>query len=1080
MTHQDPHIWFSEHIGAFVIGDLSGDELARMNAHVIDCDACAQLLAESKSTDAQLRKLFASANPTLNFEDKLIMNLQPALSNKSLKLNRTFSHPLLRASAGIAATLLLASVGWYGQKMAHGGKMPMLKVPSFAFWNSTKPELATRSNPTTSVYFRDPGLTVLSSSTAANANGEWNEKDEASLWDRENDSRNYTRHTTKTGTGTNTGGLLDIGSHFLYVANPSGLQTKLRINDGYKNVNTLSRYAFEAGRDKGAVNNLYVKGRYSGGELASDGITLTGGTIALSTLSDAYDRDTEGKSKREDTVSNLPAIATTDSPHLAKALAKIDSEPKSVEEMPRQKLEKQLETVAKHERGLQTETKAGRQSVEVKLAQADQRKLVEEKFFDAVVVEENKQEAKNEPQPDEKPNAKPDPAAVPVNNATAAAQKAQRHIIRNGNMDFEVESFDNSFIQINKIAAEEGGFVSSTDSEKLPNGKVKGTVVVRVPPDRLDVLVLKLRGLGDLKTQKIAAQDITKQYTDLESSLRASRIMETRLLEIIKSGKGEVKDLVEAEKQLGIYREKIEQIEGELRYYSNMVSLSTLNVTLYEKDIKTPTAAFETETVNAGIETEDVEKARNDALKAIEEVKGRVIESNLKKLDAGQYTATIIAEVAPEAAGSVIDRLKQLGNVTRLEADRKQTTTGGQGAPTGVKMQRKPTVLNISLYNLANISPRETVNMTIAATSVEQTYQAILDVLKGDEATSGRIISKSLITPKPDQVTGSIMLEIKTDKIAMIEPVLRTSGDVMNMTISENSNSSSVTRTKRGYSISLVSAAQIPPRETQTLQVAAKDVPATYARILTLLQDSKTPSRIFSSQLNEQDRQNINSMIEVDVPRTLLNSVLTALRATDSEIYSRNVSRANDTQNTLDNKVHLSIATISAERMAFRQLTRMTLEVDNVEKILSDLINTANTANARIFDQQINKQQSGRTTARAIIDLPLTGYDGSLDKFKNLGTVKAIETTKNDQVSDGPLARARFEVTITNKDLLIAPEDGMGARVRQGLATSLNYLGFSLMLIVVGVCLIGPFAIAGWIGLKLFKRKRKVAPVTTA
>ena len=32
-----------------------------------------------------------------------------------------------------------------------------------------------------------------------------------------------------------------------------------------------------------------------------------------------------------------------------------------------------------------------------------------------------------------------------------------------------------------KLTQEAGGYVGTTDSEKLPNGKVKGTVTVRVP-----------------------------------------------------------------------------------------------------------------------------------------------------------------------------------------------------------------------------------------------------------------------------------------------------------------------------------------------------------------------------------------------------------------------------------------------------------------------------------------------------------------------------------------------------------------------------------------------------------------------
>ena len=760
----------------------------------------------------------------------------------------------------------------------------------------------------------------------------------------------------------------------------------------------------------------------------------------------------------------------------------------------------------------------------------------------------------------------------------AAQQQMQRKIIRNGQMEFEVDSFDSSAMQISKIVTEEGGFLSSTDSEKLSNGKVKGTITLRVPPDHLDTLVLKLRGLGDLKNQKIAAQDITKQFTDLESGLRAARTMETRLLDIIKTGKGEVKDLVEAEKQLGLYREKIEQIEGELRYYENMVSLSTLNVTLMERDIKGPTSAFESELVQAGIEVEDVEKARTDALKAIEDAKGRVIQSDLKRLDAGQLTASIVCEIAPEGTGPLTDRLKQLGRVARLEAERKQTTTGGTGAPASVvKMERHATRFNISLYNLANIAPRETVNLTIAAEDVEKAYKAILIAMKGDDtAKIGRIVSSTLNNPKPDQITGAISLEVKSENVAAIDAAIRATGDVLNLSVSENADTNNVTRAKRGYSISLLSMAQVPPRETQTiqivtrnvpatyakllsamkdskqpsrvlssqlseqdrqnisgqldvevapgavglvdaaltgtdsevlqrmvsrasdaqntldtkvrlsvsivaadrfaaretrtLQIAAKDVPATYNKLLAAVQDTKQPSRVLLSQLNEQDRQNVTGQVEVEVPRSAVAVVETTLTGSDSDVFSRNVSRANDTQNTLDSKVKLSITLIAADRLAPRETTTMWLEVGDVEKTLGDVIGTSDTAGGRTVERQMTKEKGGKVTAHVTIDVPLSGAAVTADRLRSLGIVRVVESSKNPQVPDGPLARARFEVTAGGAQPIISAEDGVGARLSQGLRTSLNGLTFSLMLLVIGVCLVGPFALAIWVGWKLWKR----------
>src|SRR6516164_901319 len=183
------------------------------------------------------------------------------------------------------------------------------------------------------------------------------------------------------------------------------------------------------------------------------------------------------------------------------------------------------------------------------------------------------------------------------------APAARKIIIRSGEIEFEVESFDGAVATVVKLIGDlkEGGFVATVNSDKLSNGKVKGSVVVRVPPGQLDSFVDNLRKelgkKGELKGQRIGSKDITKEYTDIESRLRAARAMEERLLQIIKTGKGEVKDLLNVEKELGNWRTKIEEYEGELRYYSNLVALSTLTISLSEKEIRAPFAILETEQI---------------------------------------------------------------------------------------------------------------------------------------------------------------------------------------------------------------------------------------------------------------------------------------------------------------------------------------------------------------------------------------------------------------------------------------------------------------------------------------------------
>ena len=88
----------------------------------------------------------------------------------------------------------------------------------------------------------------------------------------------------------------------------------------------------------------------------------------------------------------------------------------------------------------------------------------------------------------------------------------------------------------------------------------------------------------------------------------------------------------------------------------------------------------ETENVDMGVETEDVEASRASAIKAIDEAKGRIVESELKKLDAGQLAAKVVAEIPPDASGPAMDRLKQLGTLRGWKriASRRAATTSPQ------------------------------------------------------------------------------------------------------------------------------------------------------------------------------------------------------------------------------------------------------------------------------------------------------------------------------------------------------------------------------------------------------------------
>jgi hypothetical protein len=657
--------------------------------------------------------------------------------------------------------------------------------------------------------------------------------------------------------------------------------------------------------------------------------------------------------------------------------------------------------------------------------------------------------------------ASPSPAAkAPTAPAQEEMPRSSRKLIRSGEMEFEIDSFDSSVTTLTKIAVEEQGFIATVNSEKLQNGKVRGVVVVRVPPEHLDTLLLKLRALGDLKSQRIGSEDVTKTYLDLESRLRAAKTMEERLLAIIKDGKGQIKDLLQAEKELGEWRTRIETMMGEINYYNNLIAHSTLTISLYEREIRAPFALVETERVDFGLEVDDVEKAYADALAAIAEAKGRVERSDLKQSGQGQFNAVLQFSVAPTRAGALRDLLKQLGAMARLDISRSQEAQGGTGRPQDAKLQQNDTLFLVSIYNLTTVAPRETVQVSLACTDPEKSHQAVLDRV---EKAGGRILSSSLNRQKAELGTGHLTFQVKAaDADALLQDI-RAAGEVLKLDITETQDFANATRTKRGFQVSFLGLGTVQPREISTIVLASKDVAAGYRLLAAAARTAG--AQILTAGLNENDRKNMTAALSLDIRRESEGAIADAA-AKAGDVYTRNSMRAPDAENITDSKTRLHFRFFDASNIPPRETVKIALEVGDVEAATRAV---EAEYRGRLVDAWQTRDAGGRRESVLTVDLPLKDAPAAVERLKALGAVLQHSSSKNADVPDNDLAIARLELTLSN-EVLLGRDAGPLASLKRGLAISLQAASWALMLLMIGVCFVAPLLLVVWAALRLRKR----------
>ena len=530
-------------------------------------------------------------------------------------------------------------------------------------------------------------------------------------------------------------------------------------------------------------------------------------------------------------------------------------------------------------------------------------------------------------------------------------------------MEFEVDSFDNAVASIFRlISGTKEGFVATVNSEKLANGKMRGSVVVRMPPERLDEFVLELRKIlakaGDLKGQRIGSDDVTKQYTDMESELKAHRTMESRLLGILKDGKGPVKDLLAVEKDLGVYREKIEKIEGMLRYYSNLASLSTLTIQLQEKEIRAAAAYTETERVSSGVEVEDVEKAYQEAQAAVRELKGRISQAEMKQQAAGQFNARLVFEIAPEQAGPMRDRLRQLGNMVRLEIDRVQKVDNG-GEPTkDGKIRRGDTEFNVSIYNLANVEPRETAMIIVVSADVPTAYRKLRDAL-GKLKTTTR--NTALAVDKSVEVATHDFDVRRIDEPAAVQAI-EAAGEVLARQVNRRAEGDNVTDAKVRFVLRILSVSAIEPRETVRRLIAVPDVAAAYRRLSETVAAKEIAAQMKTASLQQTDRTRVTGQLDF-VIKTSDDEAVRKLLDELGETMTRQVDRKIG-DGVTDAKIRYDVRLIPETSVEARDQVDAKVAAEDVPTTYRKLRTLAEALKGQVREANIQENDRVNVTAK--------------------------------------------------------------------------------------------------------------------
>ncbi len=168
-----------------------------------------------------------------------------------------------------------------------------------------------------------------------------------------------------------------------------------------------------------------------------------------------------------------------------------------------------------------------------------------------------------------------------------------RRIIYTASLVLVVEDPETAAPMIAQLAAQLDGYIVSSNLYRV-NGRLRGTLSLRVPQDRFEEALTRLRALAvrvDQETRQ--TQDVTTEYVDLQARLTNLEATEEELralLTEVRKRSQRASDVLEVYRELTRVREEIERIKGRIQMLDRLTSYATIEVTLVPYELREPIA----------------------------------------------------------------------------------------------------------------------------------------------------------------------------------------------------------------------------------------------------------------------------------------------------------------------------------------------------------------------------------------------------------------------------------------------------------------------------------------------------------
>jgi hypothetical protein len=180
------------------------------------------------------------------------------------------------------------------------------------------------------------------------------------------------------------------------------------------------------------------------------------------------------------------------------------------------------------------------------------------------------------------------PAVMPVptqalSQSGSGISTIETKIIKTASLTLEVKDIQGAVEALKSIAAQKGGYLSSTNVQKGNNDRLTGSVTIRIPQAEFENALTGVKAIGTVKSISTQGQDVTEEYVDIQAQITSYQNQLAQYNAIMKQST-KIEDIIKVQEQIDRVQTQLNRLEGRLKYLNSRIDLSTITVNLQEPE----------------------------------------------------------------------------------------------------------------------------------------------------------------------------------------------------------------------------------------------------------------------------------------------------------------------------------------------------------------------------------------------------------------------------------------------------------------------------------------------------------------